>query len=286
MHVTVNGLKLFFDVRGAKLVPEGPLMRERPTVVMLHGGPGADHSHYLPMWEPLSDIAQVIYMDHRGNGRSEHGPKEKWHLAQWADDVLEFCNVLGIDRPIIQGTSFGGMVALAYATRHPEHLSKLILVSTTARGGAHTRRRVAMFEQLGGAVAGDLARRRLIEGDTSPPVLEDWLRICLPHYNQAPFDPHQLTRGVGHPEATRWFSRAEGEGNHFDLRADVHRIQCPTLLMGGALDPMLPIENQRDIAALIAPPLLQYEEFADAGHGVLADVPDRAWPLIRDFILR
>jgi pimeloyl-ACP methyl ester carboxylesterase len=286
MHVTVNGLKLFFDVRGAKLVPEGPLMRERPTVLMLHGGPGADHTHYLPAWGPLSDIAQVIYLDHRGNGRSEHGPKELWNLAQWADDVREFCAVLGIHRPIVQGTSFGGMVALAYATRHPEHLSKLILISTAARGGAHTDRRVLLFEQLGGAAAGALARKRLIEGDTSPQVLEDWLRICLPLYNQARLNPDVLARGVGNPEATAWFSRTDGEGNHFDLRADLHRIQCPTLLMGGALDPMLPIENQREIAARMAPHLLQYQEFAEAGHGVVADVPDRAWPVIRDFILR
>jgi pimeloyl-ACP methyl ester carboxylesterase len=285
MFITVNGLKLFFDVEGAKLVTDGPLMRERPTVVMLHGGPGADQSHYRPSWAPLAEIAQVIYYDHRGNGRSEHGPKEQWNLAQWADDLHVFCQTLGIHQPIIQGTSFGGMVALTYATQYPAALSKLIVISTAARGGAHTNRRVAMFEQLGGKVAGDLARRRLFDGDTSPEVLADWLRVCLPLYNQLPFDLDMLSRGVGHPEATRWFSRAEGEANHFDLRDDLYRIQCPTLLLGGALDPMLPIENQRDIAALIAPHLLRYHEFEHAGHGVVGDAPEQAWALICEFVL-
>jgi pimeloyl-ACP methyl ester carboxylesterase len=285
MHITVNGLKLFFDVEGAKLVPDGPRMRERPTVVMLHGGPGADHSHYRPAWAPLAEVAQVIYYDHRGNGRSEHGPQAQWNLAQWAEDLHVFCQTLGIQRPVIQGTSFGGMVALTYATRYPQDLSKLILISTAARGGAHTDRRVAMFEQLGGKAAGDLARRRLLDGDTSPDVLADWLRVCLPLYNQRAFDVGMLSRGVGHPEVTRWFSRAEGEGNHFDLRADLHRIECPTLLMGGVLDPMLPIENQRDMAALILPHLLCYHEFEHAGHGVVADAPEQAWPLIREFVL-
>jgi pimeloyl-ACP methyl ester carboxylesterase len=284
MHVTVNGLKLFFDVEGAKLVPDGPLMRERPTVLMLHGGPGADHSHYRPTWAPLAEVAQVIYLDHRGNGRSEHGPQALWTLAQWADDVRAFCDALGIVKPIIQGTSFGGMVALSFATRHPEALSKLIVISTAARGGAHTARRVALFEQLGGRQAGALARRRLIDGDTSPEVLQAWLRVALPLYNQGSFDSNNLLRGVNNPEATRWFSRADGEGSLFDMRADLHRIQCPTLLMGGVLDPMLPIENQRDIAALIAPQLLRYEEFANAGHGVVGDVPELAWPLIRAFV--
>jgi pimeloyl-ACP methyl ester carboxylesterase len=284
MHVTVNGLKLFFDVEGAKLVPDGPLMRERPTVLMLHGGPGADHAHYRPTWAPLAEVAQVIYLDHRGNGRSDPGPQAQWNLTQWADDVRAFCDVLGIVKPIIQGTSFGGMVALKFATRHPDALSKLIVISSAARGGAHTARRVAMFEQLGGPQAGALARRRLIDGDTSPEVLQAWLRVALPLYNQKPFDPHVLARGVNNPQATRWFSRADGEGSLFDLRADLHRIQCPTLLMGGVLDPMLPIENQRDIAALIAPRLLHYQEFANAGHGVMGDVPELAWPVVRAFV--
>jgi len=40
MHITVNHTQLFFDVEGAKLVPEGSTMREKPTLLLLHGGPG------------------------------------------------------------------------------------------------------------------------------------------------------------------------------------------------------------------------------------------------------
>ena len=46
MHVLVNGVRLFFDVEGASLVPDGPAMRGKPTIVLLHGGPGFDHSIY------------------------------------------------------------------------------------------------------------------------------------------------------------------------------------------------------------------------------------------------
>ena len=98
MHVSVNGVRLFFDVEGAKLVPDGPVMREKPTLLMLHGGPGADHSIYRPAYSALADIAQIVYLDHRGNGRSEDGPKEGWNLAQWGDDVHAFCEALGIVR--------------------------------------------------------------------------------------------------------------------------------------------------------------------------------------------
>src|SRR6267142_143140 len=92
MHVSVNGVRLFFDVEGAKFAPDGPVMREKPTLLMLHGGPGADHSIYRPAYSALSDIAQIIYLDHRGNGRSEDGPRENWNLAQWGDDVRAFCD--------------------------------------------------------------------------------------------------------------------------------------------------------------------------------------------------
>lgn len=286
MHVLVNGVRLFFDVEGPELVPDGPLMRRRPTVVMLHGGPGADHSGYRPAWSALADVAQLVYLDHRGNGRSEHGPQERWTLAQWADDVRAFCDVLGIVKPVVLGASFGGIVALAYATRHADHPGKLILVSTAARGGAYTERRVALFEQLGGPQAGALARRRLLDGDTSREVLDDWLRVALPLYTRLPGDPDALSRQVRNAEATRWFSRADGEGSHFDLRADLAGVRCPTLLMGGTLDPMLPIENQREIAALLPQHLLHYEEFAGAGHGVLTDARERALTLMREFIAK
>src|SRR5260221_11402229 len=87
MHVLVNGGRLFFDVEGAKLVPNGPAMREKPTLILLHGGPGFDHSIYKPAYSALAESAQIVYLDHRGNGRSEDGLQESWNLAQWGDDV-------------------------------------------------------------------------------------------------------------------------------------------------------------------------------------------------------
>ncbi len=58
MRVLVNGVRLFFDVEGASLVPEGATMREKPTLVLLQGGPGLDHSIYKPSFSALADVAQ------------------------------------------------------------------------------------------------------------------------------------------------------------------------------------------------------------------------------------
>jgi len=84
MHVLVNGVRLFFDVEGAQFVPDGPAMQEKPILLLLHGGPGADHSTLRPAYSALADIAQIIYLDHRGNGRSEDGPGKAGTLRSGA----------------------------------------------------------------------------------------------------------------------------------------------------------------------------------------------------------
>ena len=289
MHVSVNGVRLFFDVEGAKLVPDGPIMREKPVLLMLHGGPGADHSIYRPAYSALADIAQIVYLDHRGNGRSEDGPRESWNLAQWGDDVRAFCDALGIVDPIVLGASFGGMVALAYATRHPAHPSKLVLISTEAAGGSYRERRVALFERFGGPEVGALARRRFLqpEAPLGQEAREAWRRLAMPVYTRIPRDPDMARRAINRPEvALHWFAKPGGESDTFNMFPELDRIQCPTLVIGGEDDPMHPIESQADIAAALPPSLVQFERFADCGHGVVADAPERAMALLREFILK
>jgi proline iminopeptidase len=67
MHCEVNGTRLWFDVDGPGLVPDGQKMRERPTIVLVHSGPGSyDHSYFKPDFAHLTPEAQVVYLDLRG----------------------------------------------------------------------------------------------------------------------------------------------------------------------------------------------------------------------------
>jgi pimeloyl-ACP methyl ester carboxylesterase len=86
VHVQVNGVRLFVEVFGQKLLPDGPRMRERPTVVGLHGGP-SDHAHLRELIAPLADVAQVILYDHRGCGRSEHAIRR---CGRWRSGATTF----------------------------------------------------------------------------------------------------------------------------------------------------------------------------------------------------
>ena len=271
MHIRVNGVQLFFDVEGAKLVPDGPAMREKPTLLLLHGGPGFDHSIYRPAYSTLSDIAQVIFLDHRGNGRSEDGPSEAWNLAQWGDDVHAFCDVLGIVDPIVLGVA---------------HPSKLVLISTSAAGGTYRDRRVELFERFGGPEVGALARRRFLEvqGHPDQASLDAWRRLAFPLYTRTPRDPDMARRAISRSEVLQWFTKPGGESDTFNMFPDLGRIQCPILVLGGEDDPIHPIESQADIAAALPAHLVQFERFANCRHAVIPDAPERAMAVIRDFI--
>jgi len=85
MRAEVNNCRLFVDVVGSQFVADGTRMRQRPVIVMLHGGPGFDHASMKPDFNPLANIAQLIYYDHRGQGRNGRSDPSHWHLDQWAD---------------------------------------------------------------------------------------------------------------------------------------------------------------------------------------------------------
>ena len=84
--------------------------------------PGFDHSLMRLFFDRLpADTHQVIYIDHRGNGRSNWRAGHLDYLAQWGDDVHDFCQALGVNRPAVFGLSFSGMMAMSYAARHRGH---------------------------------------------------------------------------------------------------------------------------------------------------------------------
>lgn len=265
MRVAVNGVRLYFDVEGAELVPDGPAMRKRPTVLLLHGGPGADHATYKPFMSALAEHAQLIYLDHRGQGRSDESVPDAWTLSQWADDVAGFMDALEIEKPYILGASFGGFVAQAFATAYPDRLSKLALVSTAPRTDAGLS--AEMFGALGGPEVGEVAHRHL--NGATPETEAAFFAHCLPYYTVGDFDMEALGRSIDRAEVRRMFFAEGGEWQSMDYRAALARIKCPTLVLHGALDPILPLPLAREIVAAIPDGLAQMHVVNDAGHGWL-----------------
>lgn len=277
MRVQVGDVHLYFDVAGMGLVPEGPMMQERPIMVCLHGGPGFDHSTLKTSLAPLADIAQLVFPDQRGAGRSDRGTSDRWTLDWWIEDVPAFCNALGIERPILLGHSFGGIVALGVAARHPELPVKLIVSSSAAR--IRLDRALAMFQRLGGAAAREVAAR-FFESPTQE-SLASYRGTCLPLYNPSPADPDVFARAILREDLALHFWGDEIK--RFNMFPEVGAIRCPTLILAGELDPIITIPDHEELAVAI--PGSRLEVFPDAGHGVFRDKPEESLAVIRNFIL-
>jgi pimeloyl-ACP methyl ester carboxylesterase len=280
MHISVNGARLYFDVEGLGLVPDGKSMRQRPTLLMLHGGPGFDHSHFKPEFSAMTDVAQVIYLDHRGNGRSEYGDPAHWNLAQWGDDVRSFCDALGIEKPIVYGVSFGGFVAQSYATRHPKHPGKLVLTTTAAR--ADWRAVFDAFERIGGPEARQLAKDYWLT--PTPERRIAYRAKCHPLYYTKPArDSDANERAIVHDPVNLHF--ATGEFKTMDFCAALATVACPTLVMAGECDPITPMSMSETIVASLPQDLVRFERFKDTGHGIVRDAGERHFALLREFML-
>ena len=273
------GVRLFVEVQNPGLVPKGPLMRELQTLICLHGGPGFDHSGFRPAFENLADIAQIIYYDHRGHGRSDPRPSSEWTLDTWADDVVRLSDALGLIKPIVLGQSFGGFVAQHYLARHPAHASKVILSSTSHHMGLE--RKVAGFARRGGAAAGQLARTFW-----STPNADTWAAYwhgCRKLYNTTePADPDAAKRILANEEILLHF--VAGEKQHLNLLPGLKHAQCPVLVMVGEDDPVCPLDDALEIAAALPAHWMQLARFPGVGHGAWRDDPAAAFAVLRAFI--
>ena len=280
MRIEINGVRLFVDVEGAGLVTDGPNLREKPTLILLHGGPGADHSIYKPGFSSLSDVAQIVYVDHRGNGRSDDGDPTLWTLAQWADDLHALIETLGISCPIIYGASFGGFVAQAYATKYPETLKALILAATTARVDFEVI--FDAFTRIGGDKAGTIARTYW-SGPT-PERRQAYFEHCLPHYAVNRPDPDMMARMTVKNPVAMHFNGPENEMGRFDFRTALAQVTCPTLVLSGDRDPMMPVPFSDTIAASLTNAEVTHITLENAGHMLETDQRVAFLDHLRSFI--
>jgi pimeloyl-ACP methyl ester carboxylesterase len=267
VRLGVGDIRLYFDVDGAKLVPEAAWMVERPTVVMLHPGPGFDHGLFKVQLGPwLAERAQVVYLDQRGGGRSDSGPPEDLRLDRWADDVRELCDALEIERPVVLGLGFGALVALRYATRHPEHPRALVVAAPIAR--VVPERSLAVYERLGGAEARAVAER--FYGGMDEMAFAEFLRVCFPLLSSYEATSDVIVRADWRSEVLSGWYR--GEARELDLREELASIRAPALVLAGEDDAWAPLESVQEVVEHM-PPGTRYRSFAGARHSVFRDAP-------------
>ena len=87
MLARIRDTEIFFEILGSSLAIDGERVLAHPTAFVSHGGPGAEHSVMRPGMDPLSEYSQVVFWDHRGQGRSARGDISKYTLDENVEDM-------------------------------------------------------------------------------------------------------------------------------------------------------------------------------------------------------
>jgi pimeloyl-ACP methyl ester carboxylesterase len=256
----VNGVTLY-----TRRVGHGP-----PTIV-LHGGPGAHHDYLLPQYDRLATRRRLMYYDQRGGGRSPERDAALGWEAHVADlDALR--GHWGITAATLLGYSWGGLLAMLYALRHPTAVSRLALVSPAPARAADRRRFEAAFAERSRAPAFVAAREALQRSDLRTSNPEAYRRrlfeLSVAGYFHDPARVRDLTpfRVTGRTQQAVWESLGE-----YDLHADLARLRVPALVIAGRHDP-IPVNAAERSAASLGAELIVFEA---SGHCPHVEEPER-----------
>ena len=260
-RASINGLEMAYALSGSG----APL-------VMIHGAQG-DQTMFAEMSAAFAGAFRVLTFDQRGSGLSEK-PDFDYSMAMIADDTAALMEHVGFDAAHVIGVSMGGMIAQELALRHPRKVRSLVL-GCTSPGGARAIR------DDGNAFAGAYS--------LTPMPPEERGRLLA----QAVFSSGHLAR---HPEIVAAMIEAR-RNRPLDTAALSHRmaaiethdtydrlprIACPTLVITGRDDALIPWQNSRLIAERI--PGAKLEVLDPAGHCFWLERPEDSRAAIVRFL--
>lgn len=271
----IRDVSLFVDVVG----------RGQPLLLM-HGGPGADHWTMLP-FRDLADWSTLVFYDHRCNGRSVGAPLSTMTWENLTADADALRQALGFDRWAVLGHSFGGHVALEYALRFPDSLSHLVLLDTGGDSRWSQERGPELLRERGFSPATVAQARRFFNGQIEPreflPTL--WrLRKAYDPYLTLPQVAGGMIRG-------EWRSRMRPEAlihaaphllKGWTVMDRLGQITVPTLVMAGRDDFIFPPEHQAELAAGI--PNARLRIIDRAGHNPHMEQPVEVMDAVQAFL--
>jgi proline iminopeptidase len=239
--VRVPGAELFVRRVGAG----------RPVVV-LHGGPGADHEYLRPGFDALADGRELIYYDQRGGGRS---PVPRDVPVGWVEQVADLEALRrhwALEQLTVVGYSWGGLLAVLYALEHPGRIGRLALVSPAPTWREARERFEAVFSHRNLDPVFQEERRVLRESglrERDPAAFQQRIfELSVAPYFFDPSRARDLTpfRVVGRTQQEVWQSL----GN-YDLRPRLPALAgIPALVLHGEADPV-PIDAAQTAAELL-----------------------------------
>jgi proline iminopeptidase len=285
MKAALRGTEIYYDIAGMQLAPERNGLVERPVIFMLHGGPGGDHTRYKQHSVELQNFAQLVFIDHRGCGRSKKTKASDYTLENNIEDIEALRKHLGLEKICILGTSYGGMVAQGYATRYPKRVEKLILVAT-----APSYRFIPAAQaylQIHGTPQQIRICQHIWNGTfkNSNHVFKMFL-IMQPLYSMtAKLTPKKVSTKSQYHSDYAVEALNEGFGKflrHFDFIPKLHKITCPTLVLGGDKDWICRPAQSQLMAEKI--PHATLKIFKNCGHSIAIDAHEKYIKIIKLFL--
>jgi proline iminopeptidase len=267
-----------------------------PPIIVLHGGPSFDHRYLLPDLDRLASAFRLIYYDQRGRGKSAEGVQPAEVTIQSEMDDLEALRAyFQLESVALLGHSWGGLLAMEYALRHPERVSHLILLNTAP--ASHDD--CALFVRERDAAAGDdveilralESRPGFSEGDD----LEARAGYYRTYFRSTLRSPELLARLI---ENMRVGWTKEGivkagaigdqlwnetyESTEYDLLPALTQLRIPTLIVHGDYD-FIPITCVTHIAEAI--PGARLVVTPNCGHFSYIECPDAVREALGEFVL-
>jgi proline iminopeptidase len=276
MEITVDGIRLF-------CLPVGP--EANYPLIVLHGGPGLDHTEMHPWLDPLTDVFRLIYVDLRGQGRSERVDPSTLTLERYAADITALAQALNLKAYAVLGHSYGSFVALTHAIGHGDATHYIISggSASMSKSMQEVRDNLARFEpeSLREAVTASWAREA---SATTPDEVAEIMRMQMPfHFAGIESDAYSrymaaADRAIYAPEVLAYAASHEYALEYEDKLGDVTR---PTLVITGKHDRTCTPRAARDMHRGIAGSELVI--VPDAGHMSFIEQPEIYFNAVRNF---
>jgi proline iminopeptidase len=248
---------------------------------VLHGGPGLDHTMFRPYLDPLAGDFRVLYVDQRGQGRSERVDPHTLSLEVFARDVDLLAEALSLDVFALLGHSFGAIVTTWHAINVGTATAYVI-----SGGGDSSEKLMADVQasleamgEAGGPIADSWEQEKTVETQEE---LKELLRVQMPFHFAGDPPPGYGEETVGTPDVLRHFAKV-GYGD-FDYTPNLGRVQKPTLLVVGEKDRTTTPRAARVLHEGIAGSELVV--VPGVGHMSLVEAPDVYLDAVRPFLRR
>jgi proline iminopeptidase len=249
-------------------------------LIVLHGGPGMDHTAFRPYLDPLGEDFRVLYVDERGQGRSDRTDPASLSLDVFARDVDLLAEALGLEHFALLGHSFGAIIAMYHATELGTAVAYVI-----SGGGDSSEALMADVDASLGAM-----------GDAGKPIAASWedektveteeqlrelLRVQMPFHFHGEPPPGYGEQTIGTPDVLRHFANV-GYGD-FDYRPKLAGVHKPVLVIVGEHDRTTTPRAARVLDAGM--PNSELVVVPEAGHMSFVEQTDVYLDAVRRFLL-